>query len=141
MARVKLVFPEKLHSTIRLSIRVTDINYGNHLGNNALVGLLHEARLLWLAKAGFTELNIGGAGLIMSDLAVEYKSQAYWNENIDIAIACQNIARAAFEVYYKVSNEKDLVIAVAKTGMVCFDYTENKVVSIPDSFRDFLDNS
>ena len=141
MARVKLVFPEKLHSTIRLSIRVTDINYGNHLGNNALVGLLHEARLLWLAKAGFTELNIGGAGLIMSDLAVEYKSQAYWNENIDIAIACQNIERAAFEVYYQVSNEKNSVIAVAKTGMVCFNYTENKVVGIPDSFRDFLDNS
>jgi len=139
MARVKLVFPEKINTTVKLTVRITDINYGNHLGNNALVGLLHEARLVWLSEAGFTELNAAGAGLIMSDLAVEYKMQAYWNESISIAIACDNILRAGFEVYYQIKNKQGAIIAIAKTGMVCFDYNENKVVSIPNALKAFIE--
>ena len=75
MARIKIIIPEKIITQIIIPVRITEINYGNHLGNDALVSILHEARMQWLSQLGYTELNIENTGLIMSDLAVEYKTR------------------------------------------------------------------
>ncbi len=40
-----------------LEVRISDINYGNHLGHDSLVSLLHEARVRFLRHLGYTELN------------------------------------------------------------------------------------
>jgi hypothetical protein len=44
-----------------------DINYGGHLGNDAVLSLVHEARVRFLKQQGYTENNIEGAGIIMAD--------------------------------------------------------------------------
>lgn len=46
MERVSLEFPNAavIHRH-PLTVRVTDMNYGRHLGHDALVSLLHEARM------------------------------------------------------------------------------------------------
>ena len=58
MARIKIDLPEKIISVVNIPLRITDINYGNHLGNDALVGIIHEARVLWLHQMGYTEFDI-----------------------------------------------------------------------------------
>ena len=62
--------PDKKLTEVKVLVRISDINYGNHLGNDSLVSIIHEARILWLKSLNYTELNIEGTGLIMSDLAV-----------------------------------------------------------------------
>ncbi len=137
MARVKLTIPEKKIFSTEIAVRISDINYGNHLGNDSLVSILHEARVQWLASLHFTELNIAGAALIMADLAVEYKAEAFYGDKLNIAIYIGEISKVSFEIYYELTtsrNEKRIVVALAKTGMVCFDYGVRKVVGIPDTF-------
>jgi acyl-CoA thioesterase FadM len=143
MARVKLDIPNKKVFTVNIPIRITDINYGNHLGNDALVSIIQEARVQWLAAANYSELDVAGASLIMADLAVEYKGEGFYGDILNISIAIGEISKVSFEIYYEISttrNSESILIAKAKTGMVCFDYTSRKVAAIPAVFADFLNN-
>ena len=141
MARIKLSIPEPRIFTALIPVRITDINYGNHLGNDALVSILHEARMQWLASANYTELNIGGAALIMSDLAVTYKAESFYGDILSVSIAVAEVQKVSFEIYYEVitrRGDKSILIAQAKTGMVCYDYGAKKVAMLPEAFVEFM---
>jgi len=135
MARIKIELPGKQLTTIELAVRITDINYGNHLGNDSLVGLLHDARMQWLRSLNFTELNIDGTGLIMSDLAVEYKAEAFYGDKLMVSIFVDDPSAVGFDLYYSVLNQNNVFIAKAKTGMVCYNYEKKKVASMPESLK------
>lgn len=144
MARIKLTVPEKTITSVTIPVRITDINYGNHLGNDALVSIIHEARVQWLKQNNYTELNVDGVGLIMSELVIEYISESFYGDDLVIRIAAGEITRVGFELYYTVQvnrNEKLILISKAKTGMVCYDYVKKKVSAVPDGLHKILDNS
>lgn len=134
MARVKLQMPEKMGWSTDIALRITDINYGNHMGNDALVSLLHEARVQYLNHLGYTELSLEGVALIQSDLAVEYKKEVFYPDNLTIKIATGEISTMGFELYYHVFNKEGKEIAKAKTGMVCFNYKSRKIMPVPKLF-------
>ena len=141
MARVKIDFPEKIIGSITIPVRITDINYGNHVGNDSFVSIIHEARVQWLSQHGFSELNIAGTSLIMSDLVIEFKKESYYGDSIDIKLAAGEISRVAFELYYQLSvvrNNETIVLVNAKTGMVCYDYTAKKVTAVPEVLKKLL---
>ena len=131
MARVKLNIPENTLAVVKIPVRITDINYGNHLGNDALISIVHEARVQWLKQYNYTELNIEGAGLIMSDLAVEYKAESFYGDILSIKISAAEISTVSFELYYHIFNQYNKEIAKAKTGMVCYNYDLKKVAPVP----------
>ncbi|QZA79359.1 acyl-CoA thioesterase [Deefgea tanakiae] len=138
MPRIKLDLPASTLFECDISVRITDINYGNHLANNALLGLMHEARLLWLRSLGFqNEMDIGGAGLILCDAAVVFLHEAFYGDLLHIRLAVDEISKTRFELYYDVTNQ-DQRIAKAKTSMASFSYNERKIISLPDSFRQTL---
>lgn len=138
MARIKIEIPIQKIATVQIKVRITDINYGSHLGNDALVGILHEARLQWLQHFNYTELNIQGVGLIMSDLAVEYKNESFYGDDLTIALFVGEVTAVSFELYYSVANQSDKVIAKAKTGMVCYSYVQKKVTTMPNELAKLL---
>jgi acyl-CoA thioester hydrolase len=141
MARVKLDIPQNKIFATDIPVRITDINYGNHVGNDALVSIVHEARMQWLAHNKYTELNLAGAALIMADLAIEYKAESFYGDALNVAISIGEITKISFEIFYEITttrNDKKILIANAKTGMVCFDYEARKVMSIPEQFLKFL---
>ncbi len=84
---------------------------------------------------GYTELNMEGVGIIMADLAVQYKAEAFYGDTLKIEIAVEDFTRVSFDIYYKVS-AGDKIIAIAKTGIVCYDYQLKKVVGVPQVFVD-----
>ena len=142
MPRVKIDLPEKFLSiSIKIPVRITDINYGHHVGNDSLVAIIHEARMQLLQLHGFTELDIEGVGLIMSDLFVEFKNESFYNDIIDVKIGSSNILKVSFELYYQLTalrNDKEIIIANAKTTMVCYDYELKKVAALPNKLIEIL---
>lgn len=141
MARLKIELPEKVLTSVSIPVRITDINYGDHVGNNSIVGIIHEARVQFLQQHGFTELNIEGSGLIMSELSVEFKNESFYGDLLQVKVFCGEITRIAFELFYQISvkrNERSVIIANAKTGMVCYDYSAKKVRAIPEELRKIL---
>jgi len=141
MARIKLQFPEKILSSVEVRVRITDINYGNHLGNDALVSILHEARVMWLQQLGYTEMNIEDCSIIMSDLAINYLKESFYGDILRIEIAVDLISNAGFELCYRINckrDETEIIIAIAQTGILFFDYSKRKVIQMPDAFKSKL---
>lgn len=124
---------------VKIPVRITDINYGNHLGNDSLVSILHESRMMWLNSHSFTELNAGGTGLIMKDLAVEYVSESFYGDVLEIKIACGEISRMGFELFFQVTRDAgNQVVARAKTTMICYDYDARKIALVPEALLKLL---
>lgn len=138
MARVKIDIPEKSIFQCSIPVRISDINYGQHLGNDALVRLLHEARVQWLHSLQYTELSIEDVGLIMADLAVMYKSESFYGDLLQVHLYIGETSTVSFELIYEIKNQHQQMVAIAKTGMVCFDYSLKKVTSLPAVFASKL---
>jgi len=126
--------PDNYIYSTTIGVRVSDINYGNHLGNDALVAILHEARIRFLHNMHYTELDVEGIGIIMSDLIVMYKSQVYHAENIRIDIAVTDFTRKTCDFYYRVHKSDETIVAYAKTTITFFDYKIQKAVGVPEQF-------
>src|SRR5215813_4880916 len=101
MARVKVDLPENFTFSAKIPVRITDINYGGHVGNDTILSILHEARVQYLKYHGYTELNLGGAGIIMSDVVIEFKNELFYEDTIIASVRATAFSKVAFELYYK----------------------------------------
>ena len=135
MARVKLKLPQKFLFSTDVKVRISDINYGNHLGNDAVLALVHEARLQFLNEHGFSELDIGGCGLMLTDAVIVYKSQGFYGDVLAIHVAVEDFNKYGCDFFFKIERkDSGREVARAKTGIVFFDYTKQKIASVPDVF-------
>jgi len=77
----------------------------------------------------------------MSDLAIEFRQECFYGEQLLISIRAGEIGKAGFELFYLVETtrkDKTVLLAKAKTGMVCFDYQLKKVTTVPLPLHDLL---
>ena len=142
MSRVKIKFPDQnpLFST-SIPVRISDINYGNHLGNDSVLSIIHEARVQMLCQWGYTELKAAGTSLIMGDVMIAYKGEAYYGEQLSVRIYAVEFTERSFDLLYEITTERGgqlTKIAHAKTGMVCFDYDSRKLASLTPELKSHL---
>jgi acyl-CoA thioesterase FadM len=136
MSRIKIPLPEKFLFTTEIQVRITDINYGGHLGNDSLLALIHEARVKFLKSMDFSELDAGGAGLIMSDAAIVFKSEVFYGTMVKFEIGLADPGPMGCDfVYLLTDSEYGKELARAKTGIVFFDYQKHKPVRMPEKFK------
>jgi len=141
MMRIKIELPEKCIATFKIPIRITDINYGNHVGNDSLVAIIHEAHMQFLHQHGYTEMDVSGTSFIMNELLVEFKNEAFYKGIPEVKLFTGEIFKAGFELFYSLSTITDkspLLIANAKTGMVFFNYKEKKLMPVPEELKKIL---
>jgi acyl-CoA thioester hydrolase len=136
MPRLKLDLPASFPFSTDLQVRVSDVNYGGHLGNDALLSLLHEARVQYLQSLGWTEMDIAGVSIIMTDAALVYKGEAFLGDVLRIRVAIADLQTSACDVVYLVTAARSgTEVARAKTGIAFYDYGKRKVVPMPEEFR------
>ena len=143
MERNKINLPDTFSFSTKLIIRITDINYGGHVGNDTFLSLIHEARLQFLQHHGYEELNIGGYGLILADAGIEYKYELKHADEIMISVVAANFDKISFDLFYKIElikNGDKILAGKAKTGMLFFDYAVKKKMNLPDEVITKLKN-
>jgi len=134
MPKTKLLLPEHFSFTVEIPVRITDLNYGGHVGNDSILSLIHEIRVQFLRHHGYGELNVAGVGLIMADVTIEFKSELFYGDALWASVAAAEFSRVGFELYYRLgkkSGEKMVPVAFARTSMICYDYAQKKIVSVP----------
>ncbi len=132
MPRVQLIPRPAYPFAVDLTVRTTDLNYGGHLGNDRLLSLVQEARVAFLASHGWSELDCGGAALIMGDAAVVYQAEAFAGDVLRFEVAACEPGRAGFRLACRVTRPADgKAVALVETGMVCFDYAARRIVPVP----------
>lgn len=138
MARIKVDLPASFSFSASIPIRITDLNYGNHVGNDAVLSIIHEARVQFLRHYGYAELAFAGAGLIMADVAIEFKNELFYGDTVIASVAAGEFSKVGFELYYKLekqAEDKRILVAAAKTGMICYDYDKKKIAPIPEEAK------
>lgn len=136
MARIKFDLPDKFHFSTEIPLRIGDINYGGHLGNDAVLSLVHEARVRFFRSRGWSELDIAGASIIMSDAAVMFKAEAFYGDVLVIDVAVGDMSDAGCDLLYRLTNKDNgKEIARVKTGIVFFDYKARRPSRMPEAFR------
>ena len=135
MNRVKVNLPESFSFKTEIPLRITDINYGGHLGNDKILSLIQEARVRFLGELGYSETNVEGFGIIMLDAIVQYKSEGFYGDVILIEVDAGDFDKLGFDVFYRLSNkETGKEVALAKTGISIFDYQKRRIVPVPEKF-------
>ena len=133
MARVRFEVQGREVFKTRLRVRVDDVNYGGHLGNDSVLTLCHEARLRFFAEHGQSEMNLFGRAIIMTDAMILYKAEGNMGDDIEITLYLDDIGRRGFDLYYLLECGRR-EIARVKTGIAFFDYRQRKIVPCPEEF-------
>ncbi|XZG68725.1 acyl-CoA thioesterase [Chitinibacteraceae bacterium HSL-7] len=132
MARLRIPHPARPIFTTTLEIRVSDVNYGSHLGNDRLLALLHEARVRFLSCYGVQETgNDHYPGIILLDVSLAFASEAFLGEVLEIDIALSELQRGSFTLHYGARAGDGRSVATATSTCVFFDYTHRKVAAVP----------
>src|ERR1700709_550454 len=104
MGRVKLKFPdENPLFTATIPVRIGDINYGGHVGNDAILSIIHEARMQMLDSKGYSEMNAGGNSMIMADVMIAYKGESFYGDVLIVNIYAEEITEHSFDLLYHIS--------------------------------------
>ena len=114
-------------------VRVGDINYGGHMGNDKSLIIFHDARIHYLESRGFSESDIGGPGIIMGDAHVYFKKEVFLGDELTVYIHIENLKGISFDMHYDVLRG-DQQVFYGNTKIISFDYSQRKVTKIPDSF-------
>ncbi len=137
MARIKLAFPDDAFSfETRMPVRITDINGANHLGNDALISMLSEARAQFLVSHDIQEADQDGTGIIVTDLATMYQSESFFPEMLRFEVGVMDFNKYGGDFVFRVTKaESGQPVALAKYGFVFFNYKRREVIAVPESFR------
>ena len=136
MPRLRLELPARFLFTTELQLRVSDINYGGHLGNDSVLSLTQEARMRFLRSHGWSEQDVAGVGIIMTDAMVVYRSEAFYGDALTIDVAVADLQQLGCDFLFRMVNKASgKEVARVKTGIAFFDYTTRKPSPIPEEFR------
>jgi YbgC/YbaW family acyl-CoA thioester hydrolase len=134
MSRIEIHLPEKFIFQTQIAVRVSDLNYGNHVGNDSILTLMQEGRTLFYRSMGFeSEVKLeGNIGQIVSDAAIVYKAESFLGDVLKIEIGLNDIHKYGFDLFYRITKAADnKEVAHGKTGIVCFDYEKRKIAMVP----------
>ncbi len=134
MARVRLELPDDLPFTTELTVRVTDLNYGGHVGNDTILAFAHEARARFLASHGLQELDVDGRGIIIADAVVVYRAESFFGERLRVSLGAGDFNKYGCDIFYRFEKEDATEVARAKTGLVFFDYGARRIAKAPEAF-------
>lgn len=136
MSRVTIKFPEPIRYWEETEIPPSEMNHGQHLGFERAVELISGIRLRFFRHLGLSDLDVGGAGIIIADLAVRYKAEIFAGERLRVEVAVGNPAKKSCDIFYRFVKAGDVLPAlVAKTGIAFFDYSARKTAAMPALFR------
>jgi len=135
MPRIKIDLPESFIFSTELPIYINHINYGNHLDNSALISLVSEARVRFFKSLGYSELDVEGVGVIVADVAAQYKSEAFYGEVMRISMTANDFNKYGCDLVWQIVDQASgREVARGKHGIMFFDYTERKPAGAPAAF-------
>ena len=136
MARLQLLFPEdQFYYTTLMTVRTTDINAANHLGNDSMISMISEARARFLFEFGVAETERDGTGIIVTDLATTYRAEAHARDSLLFEVGVMDFNKYGGDITFRITRPKDKVlVAMAKQGFVFYDYQASRVVAMPAEF-------
>jgi acyl-CoA thioester hydrolase len=124
---------EKFKFSVLITVRIHDLNYGNHVGYQNYLVYFQEARIAYLKQFGFSEHDIGGFRMLISSAECRYKQELLMGDKIVVGCRVSQLKPKMFIMDYQISRTYK-TCALGSTTQVCFDPVEKKVANVPPAF-------
>ncbi|MBL0282620.1 MAG: acyl-CoA thioesterase [Zoogloea sp.] len=135
MARVLIELPAQFVFSTEVPIYITHINKAQHLDNAALIALLSEARVRFFRSLGYDELDVDGVGIVVADMALQYKSEAFHGETLTFEMTPDDFNKYGCDLAWRASDKATgREVARGKTGILFFDYAARRPAPVPQGF-------
>ncbi len=119
-----------------LKVRIADINYGGHVSNAVVLNFFQDGRIGYLAALGdFSELDIGGCGIILPEAHVHYRAEMFLGDELLVGVRARDLGRSSFVLDYRIERA-GRVTAEGWTSLVAFDYGNRRVMRLPAVFAE-----
>jgi acyl-CoA thioester hydrolase len=140
MPRIQIELLEHFPFSTEITLYLSHMNYGGHLDNALLLTVVSEARARFFQSLGYSELDVEGVGIVVSDAALQYRSEAFHGEVMVVSMGAADFGSKGCDLLWCM-NEKttNREVARGKTGIVFFDYATRKIAQVPENFRSRLE--
>ena len=112
-----------------------------HVNNAVYLTYLEQARFAhWREIWGmnFERLPEGTPGVILAHAEIDYRRPAKYGDDLEVRITLQGIGRSSFTYGYEVVDEREQIVATARSVQVMYDYAAEKPVPMSDALRSKL---
>jgi len=131
---------EGFQFTTAYQVRISDINYGNHVANSAVLNFFQDARIRYLKQLGnFSELDIGGCGIILPEANVKYRAEMFLADELVIGVRVTEMGRSSVMMSYRIERNGELT-AEGTTALIAFDYSARKARRLPEPFKQAIND-
>jgi acyl-CoA thioester hydrolase len=133
--------PEKFKHSMRPEIRFVDVDVFGHVNNAHYLTYFEQARVKYFDDIVGWKYDWSKQGIIVARVEINYVMPVRFRDEVEIMTRCSRIGNKSFDLEYrlvKMENEKEVLLADGKTVMVAFDYSLNKSIFIPDSWKEAL---
>lgn len=128
--------------THQINVRISDLNYGNHLSFNSLAGMLQESNVRWLKSINLnsTEINIqDNIAWMVKELNIKYISEAFYDNNLVISMHLKSTRQTSITIHYEINNTTlNKKTGIAACELVFVSTISKKITTIPSCISDAL---
>jgi len=74
-------------------------------------------------------------GIILAHVSIDYKQPLYVRDQVFVYTRCSKLGKKSIELSWVIIREKtsiEEIIAQGVAVLVCYDYTENKTIEVPE---------
>ncbi len=132
-----------MHSTLTpIQIRFADVDKLGHVNNAVYLSYIELARLDFF-KAVAGNINWDTEGIILARVEIDYKIPVLLEDKLYVKTWCSRLGTKSFDLMYSIitkNNGEEIEKAKAVSVLVCFNYSEQKSMLMPEQWRKWLEN-
>lgn len=120
-----------------VQVRFADCDIAGHIHNAVYLHYFESGRMNFFVSQLGTNWDWRAEGIILKKNTIVYHSPGQLDQLI-VEVACTHIGDSSFTLSYKVINQDNELRANGESVLVCMDYVQGKIISIPNSFLEIL---
>lgn len=120
-----------------IPLRWSDADEMGHINNATYLTYLEEARIQYMQEV--MNWNWLETGLILARCEIDFKKPLFATDILTVYLRTIRIGNTSFDFEYVLLNNKDEVVAQAKTVKVVYDYQAHQPAPIPEKIRSKLE--
>lgn len=120
-----------------VEIRFADLDMLGHVNNAKYLTYLESARMSYFQEFIGDDIDWSTEGIILAKVVMNYAMPVLLDDlEVTIFTHCSNIGNKSFELTFVITKpDLSTICATGTTTMVCYNYSEESTIKIPDTWR------
>lgn len=124
---------------LHITVRLRDLDGLRHVNNATVVSWLEDVRTDYLMSRRNLR-RIEDVDFILARTEIDYRSPAWLDEEIEIAVWPVRIGTRSFDLRYRIRERATgRVVAEAVSVLVSYDYAAGRPMPVPEALRAVLE--